>query len=72
MITAQEGVLAAPPVAVTAASLFGYTMSDIVLFATLAYTSLLFVHKVWQWFKEAKDRDELKFGRRSTDVVDDE
>lgn len=72
MSAQQESVLAAPPVIVSAASLFGYSMSDLVFMTTLAYTVLLFVHRIWKWRNEINDRDTIKYGRRATDNQEDE
>lgn len=49
-------VKAAPPVAVTGATLFGVPVNDLVLYVTLAYTTLMATHFVWKWAWEVIDR----------------
>jgi hypothetical protein len=46
---------AAPPATVSIATLLGYQVSELVLWATLIYTLLLICQKVWQIYKEIKD-----------------
>lgn len=46
---------AAPPATVSLATLMGYQVSDIVLWATLIYTVLLICQKIWQIYKEIKN-----------------
>lgn len=48
---------AAPPAAVSLASLAGYPVSDLVLWATLIYTVLMIAHKALQIWKEWKSGD---------------
>lgn len=43
---------AAPPATVSIASLAGYQVSEILLWATLIYTVLMIAHKVWQIYKD--------------------
>jgi hypothetical protein len=45
---------AAPPAAVSVASLSGYPVSDLVLWATLIYTVLMIGHKVFQIWKDVR------------------
>ena len=41
-----------PPASVSLATIAGYPVSDIVLWVTLFYTSLLIVQKLWQMYKD--------------------
>ena len=43
---------AAPPVSVSIASVAGYQVSEILLWATLVYTVLMIGHKLYQIYKE--------------------
>ena len=43
---------AAPPVTVSLATVSGYQVSELVLWATLIYTTLMIGHKVYQIYKE--------------------
>lgn len=55
-ITAETGVAlatkAAPPVTVSLATVAGYQVSELVLWATLIYTALMIGHKVYQIYKD--------------------
>jgi len=42
----------APPATVSIATLLGYQVSELVLWATLIYTTLLICHKLWQIYKD--------------------
>jgi hypothetical protein len=44
----------APPATVSLATIAGYQVSELVLWATLIYTVLLISHKLWTIFKEIK------------------
>ncbi len=44
----------APPATVSLASVAGMQVSELVLWATLIYTSLMIGHKVWQIVKEVR------------------
>lgn len=46
---------AAPPAAVSIASLAGYPVSELVLWATLVYTVLMIGHKVFQIWRDWRD-----------------
>lgn len=46
---------AAPPATVSIATLMGYQVSELVLWATLIYTILLIGQKLWQIYKEIKN-----------------
>jgi hypothetical protein len=46
---------AAPPVSVSIASIAGVHVSDMVLWATLVYTTLLIIHKVYEVWKDWMD-----------------
>lgn len=48
---------AGPPATVSLATLAGYQVSEILLWATLIYTLLMIGHKVWQIYKDVT-RDE--------------
>ena len=43
----------APPASVTVASVIGLQVSELVLWATLVYTVLMILHKVWVMYKDA-------------------
>jgi len=45
---------AAPPATVSLATLAGYPVSDILLWATLIYTVLMIAHKVYQIYKDLR------------------
>ena len=45
----------APPVTVSIATVAGYQVSELVLWATLIYTVLMILHKLYQIYKEVKD-----------------
>ena len=47
---------AAPPVTVSLATVFGYHVSEILMWATLVYTVLLIGHKLWQIYKDVRGR----------------
>ena len=57
-LTTETGVAlatkAAPPVTVSIATVAGYQVSELVLWATLIYTALLIGQKVYQIYKEIK------------------
>ena len=42
----------APPVTVSLATVYGYQVSELVLWATLIYTVLMICHKLYQIYKE--------------------
>jgi hypothetical protein len=44
----------APPVTVSLASVAGYQVSEILIWATLIYTVLMICHKCYQIYKEVK------------------
>lgn len=48
-------VKATPPVSVSLATVFGYTVSDVLVWATLIYTFLLIIQKIYHIYKEVKD-----------------
>ena len=57
---ATEGATAivakvAPPVTVSLATVAGYQVSEVLLWATLIYTILMILHKLYQIYKEVKD-----------------
>lgn len=56
LTTAETGVAlatkAAPPVTVSLATVAGYQVSELVLWATLIYTTLMIGHKVFQIYKD--------------------
>jgi hypothetical protein len=43
---------AAPPATVSLATLAGYSVSEILIWATLIYTILMIGHKIYQIYKE--------------------
>jgi len=55
-LTTETGIAlvtkAAPPVTVSLATVAGYQVSELVLWATLIYTALMIGHKVLQIYKE--------------------
>ena len=46
---------ATPPVGVSLATVAGYQVSEVLLWATLIYTVLMICHKLYQIYKEVKD-----------------
>lgn len=44
-----------PPVGVSLATVAGYQVGELVLWATLIYTVLMICHKCYQIYKEVKD-----------------
>lgn len=44
----------APPATISLATVAGYQVSELVLWATLIYTVLMIGHKCWQIVKEVK------------------
>lgn len=55
-LTTETGIAlvtkAAPPVSVSLATVAGYQVSELVLWATLIYTALMIGHKVVQIYKD--------------------
>lgn len=54
-----EGIAAivvkvAPPVTVSLATVAGYQVSEVLLWATLIYTILMILHKLYQIYKDIK------------------
>jgi hypothetical protein len=45
---------AAPPVSVSIASVAGYQISEVLLWATLVYTILMICHKLYSIYKDVK------------------
>jgi hypothetical protein len=45
---------AAPPVSVSIASVAGYQISEVLLWATLIYTILMICHKLYSIYKDVK------------------
>ena len=43
---------AAPPATVSIATMAGFPVSEILLWATLIYTVLMIAHKIWQIYKD--------------------
>ena len=56
--TAETGAAlvtkAAPPVSVSIASVAGYQISEVLLWATLIYTVLMIAHKMYVIYKDVK------------------
>ena len=46
---------AAPPVGISLATVYGYQVSELVLWATLVYAILMIGLKLYQIYKEVKD-----------------
>jgi len=44
----------APPVGVSLATVAGYQVSEVLIWATLIYTVLMICHKLYQIYKEVK------------------
>ena len=61
---AEIAVKAAPPVTVTAASIFGYPVSNVLLWLTLIYTVMMIIHKAWTLYRAF-------FGKRVEVVEED-
>ena len=51
---AAVAVKSAPPVTVSLATIFGYPVSEILVWATLIYTILLILQKIYQIYTEVK------------------
>jgi hypothetical protein len=47
---------AAPPVSVSLATVAGYNVSELLMWATLFYTLLLISHKLWLMWTEFKEK----------------
>jgi hypothetical protein len=45
---------AAPPVSVSIATVAGYQISEVLLWATLVYTILMICHKLYSIYKDVK------------------
>jgi hypothetical protein len=45
---------AAPPITISLATVAGYQVSELVLWATLIYTMLMIAHKLYQIYSEMK------------------
>ena len=45
----------APPATVSLATVMGVQVSELVLWATLIYTTLLIGHKLWRIYQELRD-----------------
>jgi len=58
-LTTETGIAlvtkAAPPVSVSLATVAGYQVSELVLWATLIYTALMIGHKVYQIYKDVSE-----------------
>lgn len=50
----------APPAGVSLATIYGYPVSDLVLWATLIYTVLLIAHKIYILFSDVEDRNDYR------------
>jgi hypothetical protein len=46
----------APPATISIATLMGFQVSELVLWATLIYTLLLICQKIWQIYKEVTEK----------------
>ena len=59
-LSAETGVAlatkAAPPVTVSLATVAGYQVSELVLWATLIYTTLMIGHKVYQIYQDVAEK----------------
>jgi len=59
-LTTETGIAlvtkAAPPVTVSLATVAGYQVSELVLWATLIYTALMIGHKVFQIYKDVTEK----------------
>lgn len=47
---------AAPPATVSAATIAGYPVSELVIWATLVYTILMIGHKLYQIYQDVKGK----------------
>jgi hypothetical protein len=47
----------APPVTVSLATVAGYQVSELVLWATLIYTVLMIIHKLTSMYKDFKSKE---------------
>lgn len=50
----NEAIKVAPAAGVSVATLFGYPVSELILWLTLIYTLLMIAHKVWQIYRDWK------------------
>lgn len=65
----------APPVTVSLATVFGYHVNELVLLATLIYTTLMICHKLYAIVQDVAERHRLKefrtqFGERRVGFPD--
>lgn len=51
---------AAPPVSISLATVAGYQVSELLLWATLVYTVLMIGHKLYQIYKDVKGSEPSK------------
>jgi hypothetical protein len=51
---------AAPPVSISIATVAGYQISELLLWATLIYTVLMIGHKLYQIYKDVKGSEPSK------------
>lgn len=51
---------AAPPVSISIATVAGYQVSELLLWATLVYTVLMIGHKLYQIYKDVKGSEPSK------------
>ena len=58
-ITTETGAAlatkAAPPITISLATVAGYQVSELVLWATLIYTTLMIGHKLYQIYKDIRE-----------------
>lgn len=66
----------APPVTVSLATVFGYHVNELVLLATLLYTTLMICHKLYAIVSDVTEKHRLKefraqYGERRVGLPDD-
>ena len=52
--TAALAAKITPPASVSIATIMGMPVSDLLIWATLIYTVLMIIHKLWQMYKDIK------------------
>ena len=55
-----------PPVSISLATVMGYNVSDLVIWATLLYTLLMIGHKVYHIYKEVTRKKENGDSKRTS------
>lgn len=61
--TLEMATKAAPPIAVSGASLAGIPVAEWVQWLTLVYVAVMLSHKLWSWYGEWKGTRKTKRGK---------